>query len=159
MKKLFFILLLCPLLSTAQNVLPRFLNDTLYTSSGYTIYKGRELVVLGEFERRRAGHELVVDGGAVRVALPERALLRRLGHREPAAERAFDVRREVGFVEHEGDELLGRDLVLRVLEDHAGLDRGAVGHLAAVGFVREGGRGDQLGVVLLRGGALRFTKM
>ena len=43
MKKLFFILLLCPLLSTAQNVLPRFLNDTLYTSSGYTIYKGQIL--------------------------------------------------------------------------------------------------------------------
>ena len=43
MKKLFFILLLCPLLSTAQNVLPRFTNDTLYTSSGYTIYKGQLL--------------------------------------------------------------------------------------------------------------------
>ena len=43
MKKLFFILLLCPLLSMAQKLLPRFENDTLYTSSGYTIYKGQIL--------------------------------------------------------------------------------------------------------------------
>ena len=43
MKKLIFILLLCPLLSMAQKFLPRFENDTLYTSSGYTIYKGQIL--------------------------------------------------------------------------------------------------------------------
>ena len=43
MKKLLFILLLCPLLSMAQKLLPRFENDTLYTSSGYTIYKGQIL--------------------------------------------------------------------------------------------------------------------
>jgi Short C-terminal domain len=43
MKKLLFILLLCPLLSTAQNSLPRFANDTLYTSGGYKIYKGQIL--------------------------------------------------------------------------------------------------------------------
>lgn len=43
MKKLLFSLLLCPLLLTAQNLLPRFENDTLYTSSGYKIYKGKTL--------------------------------------------------------------------------------------------------------------------
>ena len=43
MKKLLMILLLCPLLLTAQNILPRFENDTLYTSSGYKIYKGLTL--------------------------------------------------------------------------------------------------------------------
>jgi len=43
MKKLLFILLLLPLLSTAQNWLPRFENDTLFTSSGYKIYKGQTL--------------------------------------------------------------------------------------------------------------------
>ena len=43
MKKLSFILLLFPLLSTAQKTLPRFENDTLYTLSGYTIYKGQIL--------------------------------------------------------------------------------------------------------------------
>ena len=43
MKKLLFTLMLCPLLSTAQNNLPGFLNDTLTTSGGYKIYKGQIL--------------------------------------------------------------------------------------------------------------------
>jgi hypothetical protein len=43
MKKLLFTLLLSPLLSTAQRSEPRFVNDTLYTSSGYRIYKGQTL--------------------------------------------------------------------------------------------------------------------
>ena len=43
MKKLLLILLLVPLFSTAQNTLPRFENDTLYTSGGYKIYKGQIL--------------------------------------------------------------------------------------------------------------------
>jgi hypothetical protein len=43
MKKALFVLLLSPLLSTAQGSLPRFENDTLYTSSGYNIYKGQTL--------------------------------------------------------------------------------------------------------------------
>jgi len=41
MQKLVFILLLCPLISTAQKPVPRFENDTLYTTSGYKIYKGQ----------------------------------------------------------------------------------------------------------------------
>jgi Short C-terminal domain len=43
MKKLVFLALICPLLSTAQNNLPRFEKDTLYTSGGYKIYKGQTL--------------------------------------------------------------------------------------------------------------------
>ena len=43
MKKLLFILLLSPLLSTAQKTEPYFANDTLHTSGGYTIYKGQTL--------------------------------------------------------------------------------------------------------------------
>lgn len=43
MKKILLILFLCPLLSTAQTNLPRFENDTLYTTSGYTIYEGQTL--------------------------------------------------------------------------------------------------------------------
>lgn len=43
MKKLSYLLLLCPLLSLAQSGLPRFENDTLYTSGGYKIYKGQIL--------------------------------------------------------------------------------------------------------------------
>lgn len=43
MKKLLFTLLLCPVFSKAQQILPRFENDTLFTSSGYKIYKGQIL--------------------------------------------------------------------------------------------------------------------
>ena len=43
MKKLLIILLLSPFLSAAQNNIPRFENDTLYTSGGYRIYKGQTL--------------------------------------------------------------------------------------------------------------------
>lgn len=43
MKKLFLALLLCPLAIVAQRTQPRFENDTLYTSSGYTIFKGKLL--------------------------------------------------------------------------------------------------------------------
>lgn len=43
MKKLLFALLLSPLFSKAQQLLPRFENDTLFTSSGYKIYKGQIL--------------------------------------------------------------------------------------------------------------------
>jgi hypothetical protein len=41
--KLLFAILFCPLFAFAQNTLPRFENDTLYTSSGYKIYKGQTL--------------------------------------------------------------------------------------------------------------------
>lgn len=43
MKNLIFTLLIFPSLLKAQNKLPRFENDTLYTSSGYPIYKGQVL--------------------------------------------------------------------------------------------------------------------
>lgn len=43
MNKLLLTLLLFPLLSTAQKTVPRFDNDTLYTTSGFKIYKGQTL--------------------------------------------------------------------------------------------------------------------
>jgi len=43
MKKLVIILLLFPLISAAQKNVPRFENDTVYTTSGYKIYKGQVL--------------------------------------------------------------------------------------------------------------------
>ncbi|MEO6254020.1 MAG: SHOCT domain-containing protein [Ferruginibacter sp.] len=43
MKKLLFTALLFPLLSIAQMPQPRFVNNTLYTSGGYKIYKGQTL--------------------------------------------------------------------------------------------------------------------
>lgn len=45
MKKLFLVLLFCPLAIVAQRTQPRFENDTLYTSGGYRIYKGQLLQV------------------------------------------------------------------------------------------------------------------
>ena len=38
-----FLVLFSPLISKAQESVPRFENDTLYTSSGYKIYKGQVL--------------------------------------------------------------------------------------------------------------------
>jgi Short C-terminal domain len=43
MKYLFALALFCPALLKAQKGLPRFENDTLYTTSGYKIYKGQTL--------------------------------------------------------------------------------------------------------------------
>ena len=49
--KLLFALLLCPLLSAAQPPTPRFENDTLYTASGYKIYKGSSIEFANGLER------------------------------------------------------------------------------------------------------------
>src|ERR1700754_653959 len=43
MKKILFVLFVLPLVSSAQNNLPTFINDTLITTGGYKIYKGRIL--------------------------------------------------------------------------------------------------------------------
>lgn len=43
MMKIFFILLLSPIISTAQDPKPAYKNDTLYTTCGYKIYKGQTL--------------------------------------------------------------------------------------------------------------------
>jgi hypothetical protein len=43
MRRLLFILLLCPLMSGAQDPKPSYQNDTLYTTCGYKIYKGQTL--------------------------------------------------------------------------------------------------------------------
>jgi hypothetical protein len=43
MRKILFVLLLNPLMVTAQDPKPSFKNDTLYTTCGYKIYKGQTL--------------------------------------------------------------------------------------------------------------------
>src|SRR3982751_4649787 len=55
------------------------------------VVQDRELPVLGEVKRRGAAGELGPDCLPMPVSLPERARLACGGHREPAAERAFDV--------------------------------------------------------------------
>ena len=51
MKLLLFTLLLCPLLSTAQDPSPKYENDTLYTASGYKIYRGHTIEFANGMER------------------------------------------------------------------------------------------------------------
>src|SRR5450755_318466 len=67
------------------------------------VVQDRKLVVLGELERHRAVHELVVDRLAMTVTLPERTLLPSDRYREPTAERAFDVGSKVLFLHQETD--------------------------------------------------------
>ena len=43
MIRFLFLFLICPLITNAHVSQPRFAHDTLYTSSGYSIYKGRVL--------------------------------------------------------------------------------------------------------------------
>jgi hypothetical protein len=43
MRKLLFVLLLSPVMLTAQDPKPAYKNDTLYTTCGYKIYKGQTL--------------------------------------------------------------------------------------------------------------------
>ena len=43
MKKLLFVFLFFPLILPAQKLVPRFENDTLYTTSGFKFYKGETL--------------------------------------------------------------------------------------------------------------------
>src|SRR5271154_7086215 len=69
------------------------------------VVENRELVVLGKIKRLCAAGELVVDGLAVTVGLPERALLTFDRRREPAAECTLDIGAEVFFLKQEGDEL------------------------------------------------------
>src|SRR5215218_5634523 len=76
------------------------------------VVQDRELPVLGEVERRGAAGELGVDGLAMPVGLPERALLACGRHREPAAECAFDIGTKVFLLQQELDELLALSLVL-----------------------------------------------
>lgn len=51
MKNLIIIILLSPLLSAAQEPKPRFENDTLYTASGYKIFKGHSIEFANGLER------------------------------------------------------------------------------------------------------------
>ncbi|MBP8115610.1 MAG: RidA family protein [Chitinophagaceae bacterium] len=64
MKKLILIFLLCPLISTAQKTVPRFENDTVYTTSGYKIYKGQILHLdSGTAENRKFRFIKLQNGG------------------------------------------------------------------------------------------------
>ena len=86
MKKLLFTLLICPLLSIAQKTVPRLENDTVYTTSGYKIYKGQVLQFAngtaenGNFRFVKIRH----NGGIFTTSRIENAriLVRKLSHYE-----------------------------------------------------------------------------
>src|SRR6516164_11244164 len=88
------------------------------------------------------------------VSLPERALLARDRHREPAAERAFDVGPNVLFLLQEFYELLALGLVFGGREHQPSLDIGAVFDGRAIRRLREGAGDDLLLIGLFAGRAL-----
>jgi len=68
MKKLALIFFLCPLLSTAQQTVPRFENDTVYTTSGYKIYKGQVLqLASGTAENGKKFQFLKLENGGLHL--------------------------------------------------------------------------------------------
>ena len=69
MKKLFFTLLLCPLLSKAQKSSPRFGNDTLYTTCGYKIFKGQTLEFGNGLERYGRFKHVTIKNGFLSTTL------------------------------------------------------------------------------------------
>lgn len=65
MNKLVFTFFLFPLISTAQQTVPRFENDTVYTTSGYKIYKGQILqLATGTGENGKFRFIKLQNGGA-----------------------------------------------------------------------------------------------
>jgi Short C-terminal domain len=75
MNKLLVTLLLCPLLSTAQKTVPRFENDTLYTTSGFKIYKGQTLHFGKGSYKNRYYRFINIKSGAMDRQLPTSTLL------------------------------------------------------------------------------------
>ncbi len=75
MKKLIFILIICPLCSMAQKPLPRFENDTLYTTSGFKIYKGQTLY-FGKGSGRKGKYRFInIKNGITSSALANASMV------------------------------------------------------------------------------------
>lgn len=68
MKNLVLIFLFCPLISTAQKTVPRFENDTVYTTSGYKIYKGQVLqLATGTAEDGKKFQFIKLENGGIHL--------------------------------------------------------------------------------------------
>lgn len=67
--KLLFALLLCPFLSTAQQPMPRFENDTLYTLSGFKIFRGQTVEFANGTERNGKFKYVSVKNGILSTSL------------------------------------------------------------------------------------------
>ncbi len=71
MKKLALIFFLCPLWAEAQETLPRFKNDTVYTSSGYKIYKGQVLYLAsGTASKGKKFQFIKLENGGIHLPNP-----------------------------------------------------------------------------------------
>lgn len=75
MKRLFFIALLCPLLSMAQEPVPRFENDTLYTSCGYKIFRGQTLEFAKGLRRNGRFKYVTVKNGILSSSLTNSSVI------------------------------------------------------------------------------------
>ncbi|MEO7308367.1 MAG: hypothetical protein ABIR78_13530 [Ferruginibacter sp.] len=71
MKKLLFALFLCPFISMAQDPIPRFENDTLYTLSGYKIFRGQTLEFAKGLERYDRFKFVSVKNGILSTSLTD----------------------------------------------------------------------------------------
>jgi len=81
MKKLLFILLVSPFLSTAQERSPRFENDTLYTSCGYKIFRGQTLdFAKGLKKEGRFKYVTVKNGFLTKTLTNSSVLVKELKH-------------------------------------------------------------------------------
>lgn len=69
MKKLLTAMLLCPLLSMAQFGEPKFENDTLYTASGYKIFRGQTVEFANGMERYGRFKFVSVKNGILSTSL------------------------------------------------------------------------------------------
>jgi len=68
MNKLVLLFLLCPFISAAQQNLPRFENDTVYTTSGYKIYKGQVLqLASGTAEKGKKFRFIKLENGGLHL--------------------------------------------------------------------------------------------
>jgi hypothetical protein len=69
MMKLLFAILLCPLLSVAQEPKPKFENDTLYTACGYKIFRGQTIEFANGLERYGRFKYVSVKNGILSTSL------------------------------------------------------------------------------------------
>ena len=69
MQKILFVLLLCPFMSLAQGPVPHFENDTLYTASGYKIFKGQTIEFANGLERYGRFKYVTVKNGILSTSL------------------------------------------------------------------------------------------
>jgi hypothetical protein len=69
MKELIFAMLICPFLSIAQEPMPSFENDTLYTACGYKIFRGHTLEFANGTERYGRFKYVSVKNGILSASL------------------------------------------------------------------------------------------